>query len=90
MNLVQKILKQQECNKIDQNTLNEYSLSRKDYYIVKKAIRSYLGQLISDNTVDSRIDDLISIDNWLTIQHNGIMEKYNPTDVEILENDNID
>jgi hypothetical protein len=90
MSITQKVLKQYNKNKIDVNVVNDYYLSRKDYYLIKKAIRLYMVQLIDDNIVDATIDDLASLDGMLTYQHRTIMERYNPTDEDIPENDNID
>jgi hypothetical protein len=87
MSITKQILKQYYKNKINENVVNQYSISRKEYYLIKKAIRLYMVQLIDNNIVDATIDDLISLDDRLTYYHLEIMERDNPTDEDIPENE---
>ena len=90
MSITQQVLNQYNKNKIDMDVDNEYYISIKEYYLIKKAIRLQLAELISNNPIDGRVDDLAALDGHLTYQHRDIMKKRNLTDKDIPEIDNID
>lgn len=72
------------------DVVNEYYISLKDYYLIKKAIRLHLAELINNNPIDSRVDDLAALDGTLTYQHRDIMKERNLTDKDIPEIEIID